>query len=104
MLLGGRLALGLVIWIGSVALQLTVMAIARFFERTSGQRTGYLWFLLPILLTSGGALRYLWRMPRASMWPDFTGDPLANGMFFVAGLLLVILGNALHDQMMGEPR
>ncbi len=97
-----RLVFGLMIWGGSVALQVIVMSIARFFERTSGQRTGHLRFLLPIALTTGGAILYLRRMLHASVWPDFIGDPLANLMFFVAGCLLIVLGSALYEQMMVE--
>lgn len=96
------LILGIIIWVGILMLQIVVMSIARFFERTSGQRTYHQLYFIPILLTGVSAFRYLWRVFWVDdRWPDFVGDPVANILMFVAGLLLIGLSNALHEKMMG---
>lgn len=97
-----NLVFSIAIWVGIVLLQIIVMSIARFFEHTSGQRTYYQLYLVPISLTSISAMRYLWRVFLvADRWPDFVGDPLANSLMFISGLWLIGLSNALHEKMMG---
>ncbi len=83
-------------------LQALLMQIARFFERTSGRRTGYRLYLVSMLLTLTAAARYLWRIPNEPSWPDFTGDPPANLMLFAAGILLIALLTILYDRMVGS--
>lgn len=96
------LLIGIIIWVGILLLQIIVMSIARFFERTSGQKTYYQLYLIAIGLTGISALRYLWRVFMVEdRWPDFVGDPLANSFMFIAGLLLIGLSNTLHEKMMG---
>lgn len=96
------LLFSIIIWVGILALQFIVMSIARFFERTSGQKTYYIFYLIPICLTGFSALRYLWRVFLVDdRWPDFVGDPLANVLMFIAGLVLIGLSNTLHEKMMG---
>lgn len=97
-----RLILGFFIYMSMLALQFIIMGIARFFERTSGQRTRYQFYLASILLTTISAIIYLLRIPdTTNHWPDFVGAPLANILAFIAGLILIILSNALHEKMMG---
>lgn len=96
--------LGSLIWIGIIALQVILLAIARFFERTSQQRTWYQLYLIPILLTGVGAVRYLSRLVTHNARLDFAGDPVVDILFLCAGLLLMGLGNLLYEKMMGERR
>ncbi|MFP4344065.1 MAG: hypothetical protein ACLFU8_05170 [Anaerolineales bacterium] len=90
----------LLAWVGIVFLELVLLAIAHFFEKNSGQRTFYRFYLLPILFTLYGAGRYIWRMVRGSPYPDFIGDPVANVCLLIAGLSLLLLGETLHNKMM----
>ena len=96
-----RPLLAVLAWAGILSLQLTLMGIARFFERSSGQKTKYQLYILTITLTTIGAGRYIFRFQQPSTWPDFSGDPIANILLFFAGLLLLWLGNLLHERMMG---
>ena len=99
-----RLLLAIIGWCGILLLQLILMGIARFFERSSDSPTHYRLYSIPILLTTLGALIYVIRIPFATAWPDFTGDPLANGFLCLAGIVLVLLSSLLHDQMLRGPR
>lgn len=95
-----RLLLAIIGWCGIIMLQVLLMSIARFFERSANSRTWYRWYLLPIILTAIGACIYWVRIPFVETWPDFTGDPLANICLFIAGVMLFILGSILHDRML----
>ncbi len=97
-----KLGLAIFIWLGILTLQVVLMGIARFFQHTSGKRTLYPLYLVTLTLTLIGAGRYIIRIPQASKYPDFVGDPVANILLFVAGLLLFGLGNFLYERMMGE--
>ncbi|MFN2109973.1 MAG: hypothetical protein ACK2UI_09950 [Anaerolineae bacterium] len=97
-----RIVLGSLIWIGIIALQIILLAIAHFFERTSQQQTWYQLYLIPILFTGVGAVRYLVRIFTHEAQPDFAGDPVADVLFLFSGLLLIGLGNLLYEKMMGE--
>jgi hypothetical protein len=97
-----RIILGSLIWIGVIVLQIILMTIARFFERTSQQQTWYQLYLIPILFTGVGAVRYLRCIFDQTPRPDFSGDPVADILFLCAGLLLIGLGNLLYEKMMGE--
>jgi len=97
-----RIILGSLIWMGIIALQIILLTIAHFFEHTSQQRTWYQLYLIPILFTGIGTVRYLSRILDQTSWPDFSGDPLADILFLCAGLLLIGLGNLLYEKMMGE--
>ncbi|HEY89148.1 MAG TPA: hypothetical protein G4N98_05370 [Thermoflexia bacterium] len=91
-------------WSGIVAIQTVLMKIACFFEENSGKQTYHRLYYLVILCTGVGAGRYLWRllMPASSPCLDFLGDPLANLLFSIAGLGLLLLGTALYKKMMGD--
>lgn len=97
-----RLILALLSSVGILFLQVTLMGIARFFARTSGRRTWYRFYLLSMLITAVAAGRYIFRIPQTNKWPDFIGDPISNVLFFIAGLLLFVLGSFLYECMMGE--
>jgi len=97
-----RIILGSLIWIGIVALQIILLMIARFFERTSQQQTWYQLYLIPILFTGVSAVRYLSRISTHEAQPDFAGDPISDVLLLFSGLLLIGLGNLLYEKMMGE--
>jgi hypothetical protein len=97
-----RLILAVLGWSGALLLELLLMRIAQFFEQNSGQPTGYRLHLIPIVLTMYGAGRYILRIKRASdVWPDFTGDPIANLALGIGGIILILLGGRLYEAMMG---
>jgi hypothetical protein len=96
-----RFLLAILICGGMLALQIIIMAIARFFERTAGQATYYQVYLIPISLTVISAVRYIMRIPNVERWPDFVGDPVANILMFIAGVFLFVLGNFLQEKMIG---
>lgn len=95
-----QVLLGGIIWLGIIGLQIVLMAIAHFFERTSQRRTGFQWYALPIVCTGVAAARYLTRILSHRPGVSMTGDPVANVLLLGAGLLLIVLGNSLHDKMM----
>lgn len=99
-----RIILGIIIWGGIVALQVILLTIARFFERTSRQQTWYKLYLIPILFTCVGAGYYLSRISISGRHPDFAGDPATDVLFLATGLLLIVLGNLLHEKMIGDTR
>jgi hypothetical protein len=93
------------ICIGIILLQVILMGIARFFERTSGQATRYQLYLASIALTIFSSIRYLLRIPNTGdSWPDFVGDPWANVSMFIAGIMIIVLSNSLYERMMGGER
>lgn len=89
----------IVFW-GIVVLLIVILyAIARFYQFTSGQRSYYGWFVVPITLLSAGAVRY-------ATLGDFIGDPQGLGdLLIVAGAVtLVALSARLLKLMMGGRR
>ncbi|MEA3396842.1 MAG: hypothetical protein U9R05_05215 [Chloroflexota bacterium] len=100
-----RFILALVAWIGIATLQIVLMKIAQFFERNSGTRSWYRAHLLPLVLNATGAGIYLLHIIKEPVtlqaWPDFTGDPQANLCLFLGGILLILLGARLRDEMIG---
>jgi hypothetical protein len=70
--------------------------IAYFYEKTSGQQTGYYLLFLPGLLLIAGACWYLIRNV------EFTGQPIGDLLLFGGGLLLGIFGIRLQEFMTGE--
>ena len=69
--------------------------IARFYEKKSGQRSYYTFFLIPTLLFLVAAVRY-------AFWVgDVAGDVWADGLLFVGGGILAALSALLFRLMMG---
>lgn len=97
-----KLLLSLIGWVSILALQIVLMNIARFFQKSSGEPTWHRLYLLPIILSAVGAGSYtLKTISGSTQWPDFTGDTLANLCLFFAGVLLILLSSRLYEQMMG---
>lgn len=93
-------ALGQVLILYSWAAIMVLIAflgrIAYFYEKTSGQRTGYRLLIIPALLLTTGAIYYLVRRG------GFTGEPVGDLLLFSGGALLSIFGYRLHSCMTGE--
>jgi hypothetical protein len=70
--------------------------IAYFYEKTSGQQTGYVFLLIPALLLIAGAVWYfLYNV-------EFTGQPIGDLLLFGGGVLLSAFGVRLQEFMTGE--
>lgn len=70
--------------------------IAYFYEKTSGQRTGYFFSLLPALLMTASAVWYL------VCGEEFTGQPAGDLLLFGGGVSLCLFGFRLQELMTGE--
>ncbi|RLC68204.1 MAG: hypothetical protein DRI48_00190 [Chloroflexi bacterium] len=70
--------------------------IAYFYEKTSGQRVGYYFLVIPTLLLVAGVAWYL------VYNVDFIGQPTADTLLCSGGSLLGAFGIRLHALMTGE--
>jgi hypothetical protein len=75
-------ALSLYIWIAVCALMIILYRIARFYQQTSGRRSYYQLFLVPIVLLLAGGLRYVWL-------GKFVGDAIGDSLMVLGGLCLI---------------
>jgi hypothetical protein len=96
------LALAVISWLGILVLQSVLMSIAIFFEKNSGKKTWYRGYLVPMLLSTFGAGRYIWHLSSHTFSLNFVGDPPANLALFCAGLTLIILSAHLYEEMMED--
>ena len=87
-------ALSLYIWVGLTALMIFLYRIARFYQTTSGRRSYYQLFLVPIVLLLIGGVRY------ASLG-ILVGDGLGDGLMVMGGLSLIGLGYYMLRLMTG---
>ncbi len=85
-------------WVGICILLLFLGRIAYFYEKTSGQPTGYHYLIAPILLLTSGMALYLIR------GLEFTGYPTGDLLLFTGGAALVLFGARLQEFMTGERR
>ncbi len=72
--------------------------IAYFYEKTSGQRVGYYFLIIPTLLLLVGAGWYLVHNV------EFVGEPVGDVLLGVGGILLFSFGIHLQELMTGERR
>lgn len=79
------------------ALLWLMLLIARFYARFSSQATGHRWFIVPIILYSLAAIRY-------SSIDRSAGDPIADALLAIGGIMLAILSLRLHHQMTHHKR
>jgi len=98
------LILASISWLGILALQFILMSIAIFFEKNSGKTTWYRGYLVPMILSTFGAGRYLGHIVSSKTTLNFNGDPVANLALFCAGLILIMLSAHLYEEMMGDHR
>ena len=85
-------------WAAILMLIAFLARIAYFYEKTSGQQTGYYFLLVPGLLLAAGAIWYL----RHNV--EFTGEPVGDLLLFGSGILLSVFGVRLQEFMTGERR
>jgi hypothetical protein len=78
-------ALNLYIWIAVCALMIVLYRIARFYQKTSGRRSYYRLFSVPLVLLLAGGLRYV-------SLSIFVGDTLGDVLMVLGGLCLIGLG------------
>lgn len=85
------------IWLGILFLVFLLWRIARFYERSSGQRV-YAWvFLVILVLFLVGAAWYIFANP------GFIGIPIADGLLCTGGILSVLGTFILTRAMMRRP-
>ena len=72
--------------------------IAYFYQKTSGQGVGHYLIAIPAFLLMAGAIWYLFNNLA------FIGQPVADVLLFVGGLLLLFFGMRLRELMTGERR
>ncbi|MBL7063572.1 MAG: hypothetical protein ISS49_05100 [Anaerolineae bacterium] len=83
-------------WVVIGMLIVFLWRIAYFFERTSGQRVGYRFLILPALLLVAGVVWYL------VCGGEFIGQPAGDVLLFSGGVSLCLFGLHLHKLMTGE--
>jgi hypothetical protein len=84
-------------WLGVLFLVFLLWRIARFYERSSGQRV-YAWLFLVILaLFLAGAAWYIFASP------GFVGIPPADGLLCTGGILSLLGTFILTRAMMRRP-
>jgi len=86
--------LTLITWSLIGVLIVVVYRIARFYQITSGRRTYYRWFLLPLVLLSLTALLNVMVDPLLNVWRD--------ALLLVGGVSLIGLGYYLLHLMIGS--
>jgi hypothetical protein len=88
---------GLTLYIWGVVAVLIVLLnrIARFYQITSGRKSYYQLFWVPLVCISLGAVRY-------ATQGVLTGDVLGDGLMLLGGVLLIGLGYYLLKLMTGS--
>ncbi len=79
-------------WFPFAGLIIFLLLIARFYQKFSGERTHYRWFVLPVMLFGVAVVRY-------SSIHQVTGDWLGDLALAIGGVLLVWLSVALVARM-----
>lgn len=77
-------ALTLYTWFPLTALLFILLLVARFYERFSGRRTYYRWYVVPMFSFGVSAVRY-------TSHQLIIGDPIGDLALTVAGAFLVVL-------------
>lgn len=79
-------------WFPLAAVIAILLLIARFYQKFSGDRTGYMLYLIPLVLFGAGVVRY------ASI-DQIAGDTLGDILMGTAGLVLLLLSLWLYHLM-----
>jgi hypothetical protein len=85
-------------WVVVGVLILFLWRIAYFYQKTSGQRVGSYLLVVAALLLGAGAVWYLFNNV------EFTGEPIADGLLCVGGVLFFVFGGRLQELMTGGER
>ncbi len=83
-------------WVGVGFLMFLLWRIARFYERSSGEKAHSWLFLVPLVLLPLGALCFLLADP------DFLENLTGDALFFAGGVVLLMASTMLQQAMMGE--
>jgi hypothetical protein len=86
-------------WFLVTALLILTLLIARFYQRFSGTRGFYAWFLVPVLLFGVAAIRY-------TSVGSMSGDALADVLSALGGTVLMMLCFMMYRLMLykrGKP-
>jgi hypothetical protein len=89
----------LYIWMGVAALLMLLYRIAHFYQMTTGVRSHYRWFLVPVVLFLAGMLRYL--IVDTGLAGNISGDELGDLLFFLGGVSLSLVVYVLLKLMTG---
>ena len=87
--------LALYTWFPLAGLIIFLLLIARFYQKFSGERTHYRWFVLPVILFGAAVVRY-------STINQVTGDWLGDLLLAVGGLALIVLSVILVSRMIAK--
>lgn len=82
-------------WTGIVVLILLLNRIAHFYQLTTGVRTYYRLFFVPVAFFLASMVRYV------TSDAGFAGDVLGDIFFFLGGISLALLGYYLLQLMTG---
>ncbi|MFN8597009.1 MAG: hypothetical protein U0559_12605 [Anaerolineae bacterium] len=85
----------LYIWFAVAALIVVLNRISRFFQITSGRRSYYELFWVPLIFITIGGIRY-------ALVGDIAGDPVGDTLMLVGGLTLMGLCAYLLRLMTGN--
>ena len=93
-----NIILTIYIWALSMMTIYFLMAIARFYEKKSKQRSYHQLFMAPMLFFSLAMVRYLF------IAPIITGDFIGDGLRFIGAVILISAGLYVLKLMIGELR
>jgi hypothetical protein len=79
-------------WFPLAVLLLLLLLIARFYEKFSGKRTYFRWYVVPVILFGAAMARY------ASVG-QLAGDRLGDVISALAGVVLLLLTVSLYRLM-----
>ena len=87
--------LTLYIWLGVATLMMLLYRIAHFYQITTGLRSHYRFFLVPMTLFIIGMVR------NVTSNADISGDVIGDLSFFLGGIALSLIGYYLLRLMTG---
>jgi hypothetical protein len=79
-------------WFGLGSLLFLMALIARFYERLSGERTYYQWFVVPVIAFAGATIR-------EAQLDQVTGDITTDLLLLIGGVSLAVLCVHIYHRM-----
>jgi len=79
-------------WFPLAVLLLLLLLIARFYEKFSGRRTYFRWYIVPVVLFGAAMARY-------ASTGELAGDRLGDVLSALAGGVLLVLSVSLYRLM-----
>jgi hypothetical protein len=83
-------------WLIVGALIFFLWRIAYFYEKTSKERVGHPFLIIPTVLLAAGVIWYI------NAGGRFVGEPVGDLLLFAGGLSLFLFGFRLQELMTGE--